>query len=90
MSDREVPPLMRSITARESQVLTLIIRRLQDKEIASTLGIAPSTVNKYLRNLLLKLGASNRTQLAVSAVLMRLKLDSSAVQSLGIPLPPHE
>lgn len=57
-----------SISTRENDVLQLIVQGLTDKEIASQLGIAPSTVHQHTRHLLLKLGASNRVQLATTAL----------------------
>lgn len=56
------------ISRRERQILVLITGGLTNKEISDCLGIATSTVNQHVHSLLLKLGASNRTQLAVDAV----------------------
>ena len=45
--------------------MKLVSFGLPNKEIGGKLAIAVSTVNQYLRNLFLKLGVQNRTQLAV-------------------------
>jgi LuxR family maltose regulon positive regulatory protein len=50
------------LTTREIQVLELLGQRLQDKEIASYLGIAPTTVKTHLRHLYQKLRVNSRFQ----------------------------
>lgn len=65
------PPRFDRVTAREGEVLRLIARGLSNKEIASQLRISVSTVNQHTHSLLLKLGATNRTQLAVAALNLR-------------------
>ena len=56
------------LTFREFTVLHLIARGAADKEIAVELGIAPSTVNKHVSNILGKMNASSRTEAGVRAV----------------------
>jgi len=56
------------LTFREFTVLHLIARGSADKEIATELGIANSTVNKHVSNILGKMGASSRTEAGVRAV----------------------
>ena len=60
------------LTFREFTVLHLIARGAADKEIAIELGIAPSTVNKHVSNILGKMGAASRTEAGVRAVQDRL------------------
>jgi PAS domain S-box-containing protein len=55
-------------TFREFTVLHLVARGGSDKEIASELGIALSTVNKHVSNILGKMNASSRTEAGVRAV----------------------
>jgi DNA-binding NarL/FixJ family response regulator len=56
------------LSNREGQVIRLISRGLSNKEIACELGIAVTTVNQYVRTLLVKFSVRNRTQLAVKAI----------------------
>ena len=48
---------------REGQVLRLACQGLVDKEIAAELGITRPTVRTYVSRLMVKTGATNRTQL---------------------------
>jgi DNA-binding CsgD family transcriptional regulator len=52
-----------SLTARESQVLQLLFRRLTNKEIAGELEISERTAKFHVCNLLNKLGLENRRDL---------------------------
>ena len=49
-----------SLTARESQVLQLLMRRLANKEISSALGISERTVKYHVSNILAKLQLQDR------------------------------
>lgn len=53
-----------SLTARESQILQLLMRRLTNKEIAGTLGISERTVKFHVSNILSKLQIEDRHGLA--------------------------
>jgi DNA-binding CsgD family transcriptional regulator/tetratricopeptide (TPR) repeat protein len=55
------------ITAREAEVLSLVVEGLANKEIAARLALSPRTVEKHVEALLRKLGARSRTQLAAVA-----------------------
>jgi DNA-binding CsgD family transcriptional regulator len=55
-------------TFREFTVLHLVARGAADKEIANQLGVALSTVNKHVSNILGKMGAGSRTEAGVRAV----------------------
>lgn len=61
------------ITRRERQLLDKLDRGLQNKIIAYELGISESTVKVHLRNLMRKLKATNRTQVAFIARQMAVK-----------------
>jgi DNA-binding NarL/FixJ family response regulator len=53
------------ITPREMELIQRLNRGLQNKLIAHELGISESTVKVHLRNIMRKLRATNRTQVAV-------------------------
>jgi len=55
-----------SLTARESQVLTLLFRRLTNKDIAHQLNISERTAKYHVSNVLSKLGLENRRNFLVS------------------------
>jgi DNA-binding NarL/FixJ family response regulator len=59
-----------SLTAREQEVLQLLVRGRSNKEIASDLNIAPRTVKLHVGHVLVKLDVLDRTQ-AVTAALQR-------------------
>jgi DNA-binding NarL/FixJ family response regulator len=56
-------PLLAGLSAREVEVLTLIVRGHTSKDIAHTLGIAKPTVDTYRARLVDKLGAKSRAEL---------------------------
>lgn len=56
------------LTPRELDVLKLVTTGLRNKEIGARLGIAENTVKYHLRNILEKLHAESRTELAARAV----------------------
>ncbi len=56
------------LTRREREVLALLCQRLTDPEIADRLFLSPRTASKHVGNILGKLGASNRREVAAIAV----------------------
>jgi two-component system NarL family response regulator len=56
------------LSARELDVLRLIVQGLSNKQIAYTLGIAEHTVKNHVKNILSKLGVDDRTQAATAAI----------------------
>jgi DNA-binding NarL/FixJ family response regulator len=56
------------LTDREIEVLELVTLGLRNKEIAARLGISENTAKFHLRNILEKLHAESRTELAARAV----------------------
>src|SRR5579864_7194225 len=64
----EASSLPASLSAREMDVLTLIVKGHGNKQIAYDLGIAEHTVKNHVKNILGKLGASDRTQAATAAI----------------------
>ncbi|HBP53996.1 MAG TPA: DNA-binding response regulator [Synechococcus sp. UBA8638] len=60
------------LTARERQVLQLIVQGHSNREIGENLHLEISTVKTHVGQLLDKLGARDRTQAAVQAIALRL------------------
>ena len=60
--------LAEPLTERETEVLKLIARGKVNKQIASEMFVATSTVKTHVNNLFRKLGVSSRTQAALYAV----------------------
>jgi len=56
------------LSAREVQVLELIVKGLANKQIAFALSIAEHTVKNHVKNILSKLGVQDRTQAATAAI----------------------
>ncbi|MFC3998788.1 response regulator [Nocardiopsis sediminis] len=67
---RKVP--VPSLTERETEVLRLVARCLNNKEIADELFISEHTVKNHVRNILEKLQLHSRTEAAVFAVREKL------------------
>jgi DNA-binding CsgD family transcriptional regulator len=55
------------LTAREQEVVQLVVQGKGNQAIAGALGITPNTVKMYLDKIYRKLGVPNRTGLAVWA-----------------------
>ena len=58
---------MPGLSAREREVLELIVRGRSNKEIGSSLGVAENTVKNHVKVILGKLGVQDRTQAATAA-----------------------
>jgi D-alanyl-D-alanine carboxypeptidase/D-alanyl-D-alanine-endopeptidase (penicillin-binding protein 4) len=63
-----LPGARYELTARQREVLGLIVEGLDNREIAARLGISERTARAHVSAVLGRLGASNRTQAAVAAV----------------------
>jgi DNA-binding NarL/FixJ family response regulator len=57
-----------SLTTRETEVLQLIVGGNSNKEIAAALYISEATVKTHINSLLSKLGVTDRTQAATTAL----------------------
>ncbi|MFQ6102090.1 MAG: response regulator [Anaerolineae bacterium] len=62
------PAATAALSARECDILPLIVRGYSNQEIAEELGITRNTVKNHLRSILAKLGVRNRAQAAAYAV----------------------
>jgi DNA-binding NarL/FixJ family response regulator len=56
------------LSARECEVLALVVSGHSNQEIAAELGIARNTVKNHMRSILAKLGVKNRAQASAYAV----------------------
>ena len=65
-------PVTTELTERERQVLRLIVRGAQNKEIASQLNITERTVKAHLASIFNRLGVNSRTEAAAVAVRLGL------------------
>jgi two-component system nitrate/nitrite response regulator NarL len=61
-------PESSDLSARELDILAALAAGNANKQIARETGVSESTVKVHLRNILRKLGASNRTQAAIWAI----------------------
>jgi DNA-binding NarL/FixJ family response regulator len=57
-----------NLSFRERQVVNLVCKAKQNKEIAYELHLTEGTIKEYLNRIFRKLGVSNRTELAVWAL----------------------
>jgi non-specific serine/threonine protein kinase len=69
--DRASSDYSRLLTPREREVSALIAEGLSNREIASRLVVAASTVERHVANILGKLGLNSRTQVATVVVEQR-------------------
>lgn len=58
----------RDLTAREREILSLIVKGLRNREIAEVLGTSEGTIRIHVSHILAKLGATDRTEAAVIAI----------------------
>jgi DNA-binding NarL/FixJ family response regulator len=73
------PAVGEDLTAREREVLELLVSGRTNKEIANALGIAENTVKNHLKSILAKLHLQNRVQAAT------LALQRGLVRSKDLP-----
>lgn len=66
---KELPKALNpNLSFRERQVVSLVCKAKQNKEIAYELHLTEGTIKEYLNRIFRKLGVSNRTELAVLAI----------------------
>ena len=64
--------LVESLTAREMDILRLMVEGLTNQAIGDVLGLSAGTVKGYAQTVMHKLGTTDRTQAAVKAIRMGL------------------
>jgi DNA-binding NarL/FixJ family response regulator len=69
------PPIFEVLTPREGDVLRLLVKGEINQEIARSLLISVSAVKKHVRQIIRKLGVSDRTQAVVKAIEMGLQIE---------------
>lgn len=72
ISQRDEVKALEPLSPREHEVLQLMARGLQNKEIAAELVISERTVKFHVSSILGKLGAGNRTEAVTMALQQRL------------------
>ncbi|MGZ8631123.1 MAG: response regulator [Actinomycetota bacterium] len=67
LADRRDRPTVVQLTAREREVLGLVVEGFANKQIARRMGISEKTVKGHLTNLFQRIGVADRTQAALWA-----------------------
>jgi DNA-binding NarL/FixJ family response regulator len=67
-SDNHVELLLRSLSARERQILALLIRGYSNRRIAESCQLSVHTVRTHVQNVLVKLGVHSKLEAAALAV----------------------
>lgn len=74
------------LTARERQVLTMVVAGYPNKEIARACSVSEQTIKHHVTRMFDKVGASNRVELAMLATRHGL-IDAAAADTSADPIP---
>ena len=74
--ERAQHPLLAALSPREEEVLRLIARGQTNQQIANARDVSLNTVKKHVGRVISKLGVSDRTQAAVLAIELGLRVDN--------------
>jgi HD-GYP domain-containing protein (c-di-GMP phosphodiesterase class II) len=84
---RRRPSLVAGLTAREVEVLALLVRGLPNKQVAAALAVTPRTVGSHIEHIYTKIGVSTRGSAAMYAMRHGLvdavPSDEEALESIG-------
>lgn len=83
MQNSENVGLAKKLTEREYQVLRLLLRGMNNRQMAVTLDVSLETIKSHMKSIIWKLGATSRTQAAVNAMAagLQLPLDQEAAMA---------
>ncbi len=68
LEDRRAEILIRQLTPREREILSLLVKGAASEDIANALGLTPNTVRTHVRNILMKLDVNSRLKAAAFAM----------------------
>lgn len=77
----------RQFTPRQHATLQMLLRGVENREIAERLGVSENTVKVHVRNIARRLGVNNRVQVALRSSRMFDEIDDNAYRLLSGGLP---
>jgi DNA-binding CsgD family transcriptional regulator len=77
------------LTHREEEVLTLLLQGLSSKEMAGRMRISLNTVKAFIRLVMIKMGASSRSEIAATFLGMVLAKSDRVLSTNGAEIPRH-
>ena len=75
-------PDINELSEREQDILRLVATGAGNKQIAAQLFISTNTVKVHLRNIFAKIGATSRTEAAMTAIRLGLVQSTAPLQSV--------
>jgi DNA-binding CsgD family transcriptional regulator len=77
------------LTHREAEVLTLLLQGLSSKEMADRMRISLNTVKAFIRLVMIKMGASSRSEIAATVLGIVLAKSDGVLSKNGPEIPRH-
>lgn len=77
------------LTHREAEVLTLLLQGLSSKEMAGRMRISLNTVKAFIRLVMIKMGASSRSEIAATVLRIVLAKSDRVLSIDGPEIPRH-
>jgi DNA-binding NarL/FixJ family response regulator len=75
------------LSRRERQLVQGLLKGMTNREIALDLGLSEKTIKHYMTNVMIKLGAKNRLEVALAVQRARTQLDEMLVETEPTPAP---
>jgi DNA-binding CsgD family transcriptional regulator len=75
------------LTHREEEVLVLLLQGLSSKEMAGRMRISLNTVKAFIRLVMIKMGASSRSEIAATVLGMVLAKPDTVLRTSGCEIP---